>query len=100
MHAMRRSLVRAHCRTLSISASRLLDTGVCIGTLASIMEKYQQKAIHDGEMMSDREIRSAICYLDPESTGCVSDFAIIAISLLAIAALVCAVWLLFRLCGL
>ena len=50
--------------------------------------------------MSDREIRSVICYLDPESTGCASDFAIIVISLLAIAALVCAVWLLFRLCGL
>jgi len=65
-----------------------------------IMEKYQQKEIHDGEMMSDREIRSVIYYLDPESTGCASDFAIIVISLLAIAALVCAVWLLFRLCGL
>ena len=82
------------------SASRLLGTGVCIGTTASIMEKDRQKVAHDGEMISDREIRSVICYLDPESTGRASDFAIIVISLLAIAALVCAVWLLFRLCGL
>jgi len=68
--------------------------------MASIMEKDLQNVAHEGEMISDREIRSVICYLDPESTGCASDFAIIVISLLVIAALVCAVWFLFRLCGL
>ena len=60
----------------------------------------EQKEANDSEIISDREVWSAIRYLDPESDGVASDLAVIVISLLVIAALVCAVWLLFRLCGL
>src|SRR6266404_9282360 len=99
MHAIRRSCSRA-MQGVDVFGNWIASCRQLYRATASIMEKYQQKAIHDGEMISDREIRSVICYLDPESAGVASDLAIIVISLLVTAALVCAVWFLFRLCGL
>ena len=105
------AMVLLHARDAPFSPSRAMrDVVVCGNWIAScrqlyratasIMEKDRQNVAHEGEMISDREIRSVICYLDPESAGVASDLAVIVISLLVIAALVCAVWFLFRLCGL
>jgi len=64
------------------------------------MEFDRKKRTDHVEMISDRELWSVIRYLDPESDRCLSDLAVIVLSLLAFASIVCILWLMLHLRGL
>ena len=59
----------------------------------------EQKEANDSEIIPDREIWSAIRYLDPESDRRECDIAA-AIAVLAVVCIVCMVFVLFQLRGL
>ena len=59
----------------------------------------EQKEAKDSEIISDREIWSAIRYLDPESDHRECDIAA-AVAIVAVICIVCMVFVLFQLRGL
>jgi hypothetical protein len=61
--------------------------------------RNEQKEAKESEIISDREIWSAIRYLDPESDRRKGDIAA-AIAVLAVVCIVCMIFVLFHLRGL
>ena len=100
LYARDAPFARPRCIVLFVYGISIAHRRHCYRERVSVMEYERQKRADDDEMISDQELWSVIRYLDPETEGRAGDFAVILITLLVIASMVCFVWFLFHLRGL